>query len=132
MKTTLLRVAVAAALSIIAVAHAADPDNESVKISAPSAADFKFKPQDFQEYLYTYALSNGEKLTFTQTAARYYAQIKGEQKVEIFPVASGQFVTHAGTRIAFANEGDDLSISNYERLPMTAQLPADTTVVALR
>jgi len=132
MKTTLLGVALAAALSIAAVAHAAGPDNESVKISAPGAADFKFKPQEFQDYLYTYALSNGEKLKFTQTVAHYYAQLRGEAKVEIFPLAPGQFVTQAGTRIAFASEGDELTISNYERLPMTAQLPADTTVVALR
>ena len=51
MKTTLLSVAVAAALSITALAHAAPPDNESVKITAPTASDFKFKPQDFSDYL---------------------------------------------------------------------------------
>jgi hypothetical protein len=132
MQTTILGVALAAALSITSLAHAAGPDNESVKISAPSAADFRFKPAEFQEYLYSYALSNGEQLKFTQKIAHYYAEIRGQQKVEIFPVAPGQFLTHAGTRIAFSDDGAELSISNYERLPTTAQLPADTTVVALR
>jgi hypothetical protein len=132
MKTTMLQVALAATLSIAGLAHAAGPDNESVKISAPSAADFKFKPMEFQEYLYSYALSNGEQLKFTQKVAHYYAQLRGQEKVEIFPVAPGEFITHAGTRIAFSDDGAELSISNYERLPMTAQLPAGTTVVALR
>lgn len=132
MKTAMLGAALAAVLSIASVAHAAGPDNESVKITAPVAADFKFKPMEFQDYLYSYALSNGEQLKFTQKVAHYYAEIRGQRKVEIFPVAPGEFVTHAGTRIVFSDDGAELSISNYERLPMMAQLPADTTVVALR
>ncbi|MYM69988.1 gel scht [Pseudoduganella sp. FT55W] len=136
MKTTLLSVAVAAALSITTLAHAAGPDNESVKISAPVATDFKFKPQEFSDYLYSYQLSNGERLRFTQKVAHYYAQLDGQKKVEIFPVAPGEFVTHAGTRISFADAGFELTIDNYERLPMSAQraaqLPAGTTVVATR
>lgn len=132
MKTTLLSVAVAAALSITTLAQAAPPDNESVKISAPVASDFKMKPQDFSDYLYSYALSNGDRLKFTQNVAHYYAEIKGQKKVEIFPVAPGEFVTQAGTRISFQDNGDELTIDNYERLPMTAQLPANTSVVATR
>ncbi|WP_343728540.1 gel scht [Duganella sp.] len=132
MKTTLLSVAVAAALSITALAHAAPPDNESVKISAPAAADFRFKPQDFSDYLYSYALSNGDRLKFSQKVAHYYAEVNGHKKVEIFPVAPGEFVTQAGTRISFQDSGYELTIDNYERLPMTAQLPANTTVVASR
>lgn len=132
MKTTLLSVAVAAALSIAALAHAAPPDNDSVKITAPAVSDFKFKPQEFQDYLYTYALSNGEEMKFTQKIAHYYAQLKGQKKVEIFPVAPGEFITQAGTRISFQDDGFALTIDNYERLPMTAQLPANTTVVASR
>lgn len=133
MKTTLLSAALAAALSIASLAHAAGPDNESVKISAPSSqAGFKFKPQEFQDYLYSYALSNGEQMKFTQKVAHYYAEIRGQKRVEIFPVAPGEFVTHAGTRIVFGDQGFELSISNYERLPMTARLPAGTTMVATR
>jgi hypothetical protein len=132
MKTTLLSVAVAAALSITSLAYAAGPDNESVKIGAPAVTDFKFKPQEFQDYLYSYALSNGDKMKFTQKVAHYYAEIAGQKKVEIFPVAPGEFITQAGTRIAFADDGFELTIDNYERMPMTAQLPAGTTVMAAR
>ncbi|TFW21527.1 gel scht [Duganella callida] len=132
MKTTLLNLALAAALSAAAVAHAAPPDNDSVKISAPMAGAYKFKPQEFEEYRYAYALSNGEKMKFTQTVAHYYAQLHGQKKVEIFPVAAGEFVTQAGTRFAFRDDGDALTIDNYERLPMVAQLPPNTTVVASR
>lgn len=132
MKTTLLSLAVAAALSITTLAHAAPPDNESVKISAPAAGDFKFKPQEFADYLYSYALSNGDKLKFSQKVAHYYAEIRGQKRVEIFPVAPGEFVTQAGTKITFAENGAELTIDSYERLPMAAQLPAGTSVVATR
>lgn len=132
MKTTLLSMAVAAALSITTLAHAAPPDNDSVKITAPGASDFKFKPQEFSDYLYSYALSNGDKLKFSQKVAHYYAEVRGEKRVEIFPVAPGEFVTQAGTRISFTDNGAELTIDNYERLPMSAQLPAGTSVVATR
>jgi hypothetical protein len=123
---------VAAALSIAAAGAMAAPEavGESVQIKAPSG--FRFKPQEFSDYLYSYALSNGDKITFTQRVAHYYAAIKGNPKVEIFPVGPGEFVTSAGTRLKFADEGYELAIDNYERLPMAAQLPANTIVMAKR
>lgn len=138
MKSTVLSMAVAAALSaalsIAATAAVAAPEtpaaSDSVQIKAPDG--FRFKPQEFQDYAYFYALSNGDKIKFSQKVAHYYAEIKGNPKVEIFPVAPGQFVTGAGTRLTFANQGDDLTIDNYERLPMTAKLPANTIVMAKR
>jgi hypothetical protein len=132
MKSTLLSIAVAAALSFAAIGAQAAQETagETVQIKAPS--DFRFKPQEFQDYLYSYALSNGDKMKFTQRVAHYYAEIKGNAKVEIFPVGPGQFVTSAGTRLTFADEGNALAIDNYERLPMAAKLPANTMVMAKR
>ena len=132
MKSTLLSMAVAAALSIAAAGAQAAPgaDDASVQIKAP--AGFRFQPQEFQDYLYSYALSNGDKMKFTQRVAHYYAEIKGYAKVEIYPVGPGQFITGAGTRLTFADEGNELAIDNYERLPMAAKLPANTMVVARR
>jgi hypothetical protein len=132
MKSTLLSIAVAAALSIAAVGAQAAQDGagDSVQIKAPSG--FRFEPQEFGDFRFAYALSNGETIRFTQRVAHYYAEIDGNPKVEIFPVAYGKFVTGAGTQLTFTEQGYELAIDNYERLPMAARLPANTIVMAKR
>lgn len=132
MKSTLLSMAVAAALSIAAAGAQAAPGADDASVQIKAAAGLRFQPQEFQDYLYSYALSNGDTMKFTQRVAHYYAEIKGNPKVEIFPVGPGEFVTSAGTRLKFADEGYELVIDNYERLPMAARLPANTIVMAKR
>lgn len=131
MKTTLLSLAVAAALSVAAVASAA-PDatpSESVKISANR---YHMEPQEFQDFQSAYHLSNGETMRFTRQVGRFYTEIKGQPRVEIYAVGPAEFVTSAGSRMSFAEDGEALTVSNYERLPMVAKLPANTTVMARR
>jgi hypothetical protein len=135
MKTTLLSLAVAAALSIASIASAApasaaqEAASESVKISAPR---YHIEPSEFSEYLYAYKLSNGDMLRFSNRVGHYYAQVKGQPKVEIFATGPAEFVTDTGTRMKFTEDGDTLTINNYERLPMAAHLPANTMVMAKR
>ncbi|GJI97666.1 hypothetical protein RugamoR57_43840 [Duganella caerulea] len=135
MKTTLLSLAVAAALSFAATAGAA-PDatatsaaSESVKISA---SRYHMEPQEFQDYQSAYHLSNGETMSFTRQVGRFYAEIKGQPRVEIYAVGPAEFITRTGSHMSFADDGDTLTVSNYERLPMAAKLPANTTVLARR
>jgi hypothetical protein len=131
MKTTLLAVAAAFALtSLSVVAAPQDSKTESVQIKAADA--FKIKAQDFQDYAYTYHLSNDDDIHFSQRVTHYYAEIRGEKKTEMFAVAPGVFVTAAGTRVEFQDDGYAVTISNYERLPMAQALPANTTMVAGR
>lgn len=132
MKTTLLSLAVAAALSIAGVASAAAPDaapGESVKISANR---YHMEPQEFQDFQSAYHLSNGETMRFTRQVGRFYTEIKGQPRVEIYAVGPAEFVTRTGSRMSFAEHGDALTVSNFERLPMAAKLPANTTVMATR
>ena len=135
MKTTLLSLAVAAALSVAAVAGAA-PDTaatnaagESVKISA---SRYHMEPQEFQDYQSSYHLSNGETIRFTRQVGRFYTEINGQPRVEIYAVGPAEFVTRSGSRMSFADDGDALTVSNYERLPMVARLPANTIMMAKR
>ncbi|MCU6496365.1 hypothetical protein LPN04_01005 [Rugamonas sp. A1-17] len=131
MKTSLLSLAVAAALSVAAVASASAPDatSESVKISA---SRYHMEPQEFQDYQAAYHLSNGETMRFTRQVGRFYTEIKGQPRVEIYAVGPAEFVTRTGAHMSFAEDGDALTVSNYERLPMAAKLPANTTVMARR
>lgn len=135
MKTTLLSVAVAAALSVAVIVPAAaqsaagDAGSESVKVSA---ARYHIEPQEFQDYLYSYQLDNGETVKFTRRVGRFYTEVKGNARVEIYAAGPGEFVTDSGARIRFADDGNTLTITNYERLPMAARLPASTLMVARR
>lgn len=130
MKTTLLSMAVAAALSVTSFAYAADTGNESVKIQAP--ASYHVEPQEFADYEYSYHLSNGDMMKFTRKVGKFYTEIKGAQKVQIFATGPGEFVTGAGAKITFAEAGEALTVNNYERLPLAHHLPANTMVVATR
>ncbi len=135
MKKTLLTIAAAIALTSLSTAYAApqvlgDAKSDSVQIKAPG--DFHMKPQEFEDYAYNYYLSNDDVIKFSQNVAHYYAQVRGERKAEMFPIAPGVFMTAAGTKVEFGDDGFSVTISNYERLPMANVLPADTMVVAGR
>ncbi len=134
MKTTLLSLAVAAAWSIAAVASAApaaaaEAASESIKISATR---YHMEPQEFSDYQSSYRLNNGDTIRFTRQVGRFYTEIQGQARAEIFALGPAEFITRNGSRMVFDEQGDSLTVSNYERLPMTAQLPANTIVMAKR
>lgn len=135
MKKTLLTIAAAIALTSLSTAYAGpqvvgDAKSDSVQIKAPDG--YHIKPQDFAEYAYSYSLSNDDVIKFSQRVSHFYAQVAGEKKAEMFAVAPGVFMTAAGTKVEFRDDGYSVVISNYERLPMASVLPADTMVVAGR
>ena len=127
MKTTLIALAAALAFSAIPAAHAQDT-MQQVKVSGRSYVS----PQEFQEYASAFRLSNGQKVQFTQSGNHYFAQVDQGKRVRIRPVSSNEFVTESGARIVFRNAGDEVGISNFEKLPMAQVLPANTMVVARR
>jgi hypothetical protein len=135
MKKTLLTIAAAIALTSLPTAYAApqaqgEAKDASVHIKAPDG--FRMRPQEFEDYAYPYHLSNDDTIQFSQRVAHYFAQVSGQKKTEMFAVAPGVFMTAAGTRVEFRDDGFTVLISNYERLPMAGVLPADTTVIAGR
>ena len=83
MKTTLLSLAVAAALSIASIASAApasaaqEAASESVKISAPR---YHIEPSEFSEYLYAYKLSNGDMLRFSNRMGRQRSARRSQKR----------------------------------------------------
>ncbi|NGZ82763.1 hypothetical protein [Duganella aceris] len=134
MKSTLSRIAAALVFTSLfaAGAQAAAPDaaGDAVRITAPAA--YHLAPQEFQDYLNAYALSNGDSMKFSQRLNRYYTTVKGESRVEIFAVAPGVFVTKNGATLKFSEDGEALAIDNYERMRVTAVLPTNTIVTARR
>ncbi|MCE3263449.1 MAG: hypothetical protein K0R43_2528 [Pseudoduganella sp.] len=128
----LMMLSAVAALLMGGSALAAGPDDPTIQIKAPGGT-YKLYGGEFDDFAHNYALSNDKYIRFTQSGRRYWARLHGEDKVQLFPVASNVFVTAAGTRVEFREQGHDVVISNYERLPMAvAMTETNVRVVARR
>ncbi len=120
------------ALLVGSSALAAGPNDPSVQIKAPPV-NYKLHADEFRDFAYTYVLANSKAIRFTQTGRRYWASLAGEEKVELYPVAANVFVTAAGARVEFTDEGEQVAIENFERLPMSVALQAtNVRMVAMR
>lgn len=131
---TAVSAALCAALGMGMGCAYAEPQADSVQITAPQQAPrtMRLAPGEFVEYAATYDLSNGQRIAFTQRGQRYFAQLEGEARTELLPRAPGVFTTMAGARMEFANKGADLTIRNYERLVTSTVLPPGTVMMAAR
>lgn len=128
----LMMLSAVAALMLGGSAVAGGVDDSTVKIPAPQGT-YKLHKSGFDDYANRYALSNGNTIKFTQSGGHYWAQLKLEDRAELFPVASNVFVTAAGARVEFRDRGEEVVIENFERLPMTvAMKETHVRVVAAR
>jgi len=128
----LMMLSAVAALMLGGSAFAAGVDDATVKIQAPQGS-YKLHKSGFDDFANRYALSNGNTIKFTQSGGHYWARLKLEDRVELFPVAANTFQTAAGTRVEFRDRGEEVVIENYERLPMSvAMTETNVRVVATR
>ncbi|XLZ69422.1 hypothetical protein ABT364_23260 [Massilia sp. SR12] len=119
----LMMLGAVAALLAGGSALAAGPDEPSVRIHAPQAS-YKLQAQEFSDFAYTYVLANTQAIRFTQTGRRYWASLGGAGKVELYPIGANVFMTAAGARVEFTEQGEQVAIDNFERLPLAATLGA--------
>jgi hypothetical protein len=129
MKTILAGVAAALALSSLTAVHAEDM---SVQIKPPALQRYHLLEQDFHDFKSTYQLENGQQITFSARMNHYYTQLQDGEKVRIYAVSPTAFVTASGARIEFREKGDTVGISNFEKLSVAGNLPANTIVMARR
>ena len=61
-----------------------------------------------------------------------YTQVDKGRRVRVIPVSNKEFISEEGARIVFRDYGEEVGISNFEKLPMAQILPANTMVVARR
>lgn len=111
-------------------------DGVQVKISKSQVAPAPYflAPQEFSAYAQPYLLESGLVLMFEQRARRYYTQLRGEARVEIFPLAAGVFVSGNGTMFVFRDDGDRIAVSHLERLPFAGNqlISPDRVYASLR
>jgi hypothetical protein len=131
MKNTLIAIAATLAFSALPAAYA-EESTPQVNVAAPQQQSHVVTPGQFAEYAYGYRLSNGQKLAFIQSGNHYFAQVDQGKRVRIRAVSDTEFYTEQGARIVFREYGQEVGISNFEKLPMAQVLPANTMVVARR
>lgn len=125
------RLSIAMAVLSVAAAGLSQAQDPTVKISA-SENRVTLQRGEFQDYASTYLLSNGRHIKFVNYAKRYYARLDGANYTEIYPVDKAVFVTDAGARMAFRDQGEEVTITNYETLPMAGVAGRDITLLAHR
>jgi hypothetical protein len=131
MKKLLFSALAALALTGMGSAFAAGPQDPTVQIRA--SGDYKLGAGEFDDYAFSYGLSNGQKIKFTRTGGqRFYAQLRNEPREQMYALSKGVFVTAAGARVEFAEDGDLVTIDNFERMSMAGMSGTNVKVVASR
>ncbi|MBB3220555.1 hypothetical protein [Pseudoduganella umbonata] len=127
--------AAAVVLSILAPFSAqaqtqAQADQASVAVTAPRQS-YTLGAGEFNDFANAYKLSNGQVAQFTQRGNHYYVQLKGSYRdlqrdegsvqkplaARLRAVGPGAFVTDSGAELSFRDEGDEVTINGFERLP---------------
>lgn len=97
------------------------PSGDSVQVKIGKdrvqTEPYVLAPREFSTYAQPYQMETGQVLMFEQQRHRYYAQVRNEARVEIFPLASGVFSSANGTLFVFRDDGESLAVSHLERLP---------------
>lgn len=98
-------------------------DAQSMQTVTVSARRFHMEPREFMSFEYEYSLENRETVRFSRRVGRFYVEIKGNPRVEIFPTSFGEFVTREGAKLVFTDGADTLTIDHYELLHTASGLP---------
>lgn len=133
MKTTPFRLAAAFSIAISSMSAVHAQDNGWIASNAsPDTSRPHVMPFEFADVNHAYRLSNGQVLKLTKTGNHYYAQLDNGKRVRLYPQAGQEFVTADGAKVIFADNGDTVGVDNFEKLPMAAKLPSNTTMMMAR
>lgn len=129
MKSTLIGVVAALALTTFSFAHAED---SSVSVSAQRAQHYQMQPDEFSPYRNTYMLQNGQRISFDNRLTKLYATLDKGRPVRIYAISQTSFVTEAGVQFDFQNDGSDIAIADFQKLPLARNAPANGLMMARR
>lgn len=133
MKTAIFAIVFSAAM--MGAASAAEPAGAGSQNGAAQAyVSRSYEPAvgEFDDYERTYVLEDGRRIEFTQRIDTYYVQLQGEKRTELLPQSRGVFLTANGTRIEFRDNGENLSIRNYDKLAINKKVANGAIVMAKR
>jgi hypothetical protein len=129
MKTILLGVVAALALSSLPAAYA---DDSTVSVSAARAQQYQMQPDEFSAFRNTYVLQNGQRIAFDNRLTKLYVSLDKGRPLRIYATSPTSFVTENGARFDFHEEGEELAISDFQKLPLARNAPANGLMMARR
>jgi hypothetical protein len=97
----------------------ADPGSVRVSVSSP----YHLTAEEAQQIGQQYLLSNGQVLSMREQDQHFYGRLSDKNdkyaktEVELFPQASGKFLTRRGAAFAFSDAGDHVAIDDAQVLP---------------
>ncbi|MGK5081139.1 hypothetical protein [Janthinobacterium sp. HLX7-2] len=112
-----------------ALAQSAPPAPDSVHVSVSSP--YHVTAEEAQQIEQQYLLSNEQILIVREQNRHFYGRLsdKNERRekteVELFPQASGVFLTRRGAAFAFSDAGEHVAIDDAQALP-GLRMPADS------
>jgi hypothetical protein len=139
MNHVLTRAVAALCMTVAGLASAA-PQTADTTVPVPAArATYQLATHEFDDYAYSYRLANGQVAEFTTQDSRQYVvvrdhgmtqtmnalQAKRATPVQLLAVGPGKFVTRNGVELSFDNDGQMVTIANFERLPAAKVAPED-------
>jgi hypothetical protein len=128
MKTVLLGVVAALALTTLPAVHAED----SIDVKAPRISRYYVDPAAFDSFAHRYQLQNGQRIVFSQSVLQRYAKLDDGKQIRIYATSPTTFVTDSGVRFEFRDEGDSVAISEFQKLPLAVKVPANGLMMASR
>ncbi len=130
MKNVLLGVVAAFAItSLPVVVHAQD---SSVSIQAPRVSTYHYQGEELRPYRHTYLLEDGQKIAFKQRYNTFTAVLEDGSNVRIYATSPTTFVSDSGVNFKFQADGEALTITNYDKLPLAANVMARPIMMAAR
>lgn len=96
----------------------------------PVAGNYELATGEFDNYAKTFVLEDGRRITFTQSVANYYVQLQGEKRTTMLPQSPGVFMTPSGVRIQFRDDGDTVSVLDYDKLAIKTKAATGAMVMA--
>ncbi len=77
---------------------------------------YKLAPNEFNTYVGTFRLDNGDVLKVWQQGTRYCYQLGKREMQEMSATSPARFVTLNGARLQFTNDGNTVVINEIDRM----------------
>jgi hypothetical protein len=130
MKKSFIGMAAIVLGNLASLSAQADTGQASVAVTA-ARQTYTPAAGEFSAFAHGYALANGQVAQFTQRGNHYYVQLKSAYRAlhredatgqkflstRLRPAGPGAFVTDDGAELTFRDDGEELRISGFERLP---------------
>ena len=115
---------IATALLGVASAQAAPQVADSAgiaQVEVRGKTEYKLAPHEFDAYVGSYKFDSGDTMKVWQRGTRYYSQLNKQPARELQATAAGNFVATSGAKLAFSEDGNWVSVSQFDKMMVASR-----------